>query len=259
MTETIKLVSHPGARAREGFEKTYEVLDLADYTPLFDIHRVDHVERWVRNDNGNVFYGKPVTTVLNDVVVEGNTVHFDGVMPEDHSCYGADIRLMRYDGELYMFVGSYKWFPFVAVHVNKGAFGTIGYLPDYGTATVIDVFGDTWFSVDRLHGDRRARFHYVDLGSAHGRELMEHSDESVVIHDPNHADMAVAIDKMLYRQREVLFGIRDNLSKSVDNLETIIGNGTGSFHINSNVNFEVDRYRELFMVRDTYHNNREEK
>lgn len=85
MTETITLISHPGQRARRGFERELPI--SGDLAPLAEVTDPDGtVSRFAENPHGTILHGTRIDEALNDVVIDGATVYFDGELPDNYGC-----------------------------------------------------------------------------------------------------------------------------------------------------------------------------
>lgn len=81
----ITLISHPGARAWTGYEETITVSN--DLTPLAEVATPEGLAlRFSRDERGTIYRGQPVGEVLGDAVRDGDTIYFDGQMPDDGGC-----------------------------------------------------------------------------------------------------------------------------------------------------------------------------
>ncbi|MGO1755875.1 MAG: hypothetical protein ACTHZ6_16200 [Brevibacterium aurantiacum] len=82
----ITLISHPGARAWAGYEEKITVSH--DLTPLAEVATPEGLAfRFSRDERGTIYRGQPIGEVLTDVVRDGDTICFDGQMPDNGGCH----------------------------------------------------------------------------------------------------------------------------------------------------------------------------
>lgn len=81
MTEnTMKLMSHPGVRGRTGYEGVARVRD--DLRPVASIVDEAYTEMFAADEHGRLLFGRPLDQQLLDAEVRGDTILFDGDLPE---------------------------------------------------------------------------------------------------------------------------------------------------------------------------------
>lgn len=231
MSETITLMSHPGSRARAGYEATLPVRSLSAVTPMFDIiwrHGDDmseETERWMRDGDGTIVIASPLDDVLDDVVYDENTVLFDGLLPDDSGCRTLRPSLIRDETGLHYLSPQRCTDVCIDIEARQGDFGTIGYLPDYGVPAVrtdADSFhgraGAFGFSVD----EGRVHFDGADAKSERGHALMLRSKHHLVVHDDRWTDRRRFLKDRLGEVRGALNSHALKLEKTATDLRTVL-------------------------------------
>lgn len=218
MAEQIRFLSHPGARARVGYDQTFDLIDASALTPVADItttgyEGVESTTRFFAHPDLGVLRGVPLERQLNDVepggAIEGvRTIHFDGDMPADENgCFQVQPMFTEFDGTLMVLRLNLTDLRLLAVWKTHDRWGnTIGQL--------YFVRKGQPMSPTRSYQSRDSLNARSFLSLEEGAHLLEGSGTRVVLHDPAFGDL----DGYL---RERAAQLNKRLHEEADKLETL--------------------------------------
>lgn len=232
-TKSIRLISHAGDRARTGFDRELRVRSFADFTRMFDIigperetsyrgSRLCH-EHWVRDERGGIHVGGRIEEMLADVEIDGTTVRFDGETPDDGSCHGTQLTVVRHEDELILLRRVNHRHPVVLVDERPGEFRTISYGPPTGLPRVFS--SDEMITTARRRNSgepESATVTFHEVGSEKGAELLERADTSVVLHDHRYGDVRAFLQRQREQSARELCEYSDRLRKIAGDIDAVL-------------------------------------
>lgn len=127
--DTLTLMSHPGDRALTGYGPTdHPVLDPTQVTDLVTFTSTD---RWdgeqtktyvhlYEKDYPDLWVAQPLPQALRDVAVDGDTILFDGDLPDNGGCGGP---VFKIDRDRFYTPVRHEGVPFLTPQMIRGSFG----------------------------------------------------------------------------------------------------------------------------------------
>ena len=234
MTDTImKLMSHPGRRAVRGYEAEITVSD--DLTVLAEVSEsnilgMDRLRfRFGEVIPGIILQGWRIEDALGDVVIDGDTIYFDGSLPDNGGCHNPPPTITIDDDES---IWAYFWYASVSspLLVARG-------LERIFISDAQEVLGDLGGRIGRTA--EKKRLDLADSGA------VKDAGFTVTVYDDRILDMESAVLTEVRNAENAAIKSTEKMQEQIDQVRQYLGTPEDRPYPSSPSKFEAENLSSL--------------